>query len=193
MNITIRQEDQEINIIIREEEEKDYETIYELVKDAFQGEVLSNHDEHILVNNLRKSPYYIKELALVAEVEGEILGYILFTKIQINSQIARQTENPTLLALAPVAVHPKFQKKGIGANLINAGERIATNLNYPGCIVLGHDSYYPRFGYIEAAKYQIYPDFSVPSQNFMAKEFVKDGFKNISGTVVYPEVFFGGK
>ena len=66
-------------INIRREQPADYAAIYELVKQAFEHAEHTDHDEHNLVNRLRQSPFYLPELALVAETGGIIVGHIMFT------------------------------------------------------------------------------------------------------------------
>ncbi|MGK0308678.1 MAG: putative N-acetyltransferase YhbS, partial [Urechidicola sp.] len=74
--------------------------------------------------------------------DGKIIGHILFSKIKI---IGEQTY-PSLV-LAPMSVHPDFQNKGIGSQLVTIGLQIAKNLKFEHAIVLGHKDYYPKFGF----------------------------------------------
>ena len=67
-------------INIRREQPADYAAVYELVKQAFEHAEHTDHDEHNLVNRLRQSPFYLPELALVAETGGIIVGHIMFTE-----------------------------------------------------------------------------------------------------------------
>ncbi|MCK5809178.1 N-acetyltransferase, partial [bacterium] len=92
-------------------------------------------------------------------------------------------------ALAPMAVSPKNQKKGIGGKLIRKGFEIATNLNFKSVIVLGHDKYYPKFGFEATIKWGITSPYDVPSNVFMGIELVNDGLKNVSGVVQYAKEF----
>lgn len=128
-------------MIIRQENKNDYEKVYNLVKLAFANATHSDGDEQNLVTRLRESEAFIPELSLVAEVEDEIVGHILFTKIKIGDS------NTVGVALAPLAVKPQFQNRGIGGELIKEGHRIAKELGYGFSVVLGHDRYYPKFGY----------------------------------------------
>ena len=168
-------------MIIRAEKPSDYEEVYNLIKEAFQDEEHTDHKEQDLVCKLRKSDNFIPELSLVAEKDGQILGHILFTTILVNDE--------TLLALAPVAVLNANKKTGIGSALINEGHKIAEQLGHKGIVVLGHEQYYPRFGYSISEKYGITPHFDVPKENFMVKELYKDALLGINGVVVYAKEF----
>ena len=73
------------NIILRPEREFDREAIRLMVKEAFENAEYSDGDEHNLVDRLRLSAEYIPELALVAECESEIVGFVMFTRISVGS------------------------------------------------------------------------------------------------------------
>lgn len=167
-------------MIIRKETEKDFNSIYYLIKEAFKHAEFSDGTEQDLVVNLRKGTSYIPELSLVAEIENKIVGHIMFTKLKINDHIA--------LALAPLCVLPQYQNKGIGISLIKEGHKIAKELGYCYSIVLGNYEYYSKSGFLPAINFGIYPCFKVPSKNFMAYKLSND-CKNISGIVSYAEEF----
>ncbi|WP_312922853.1 GNAT family N-acetyltransferase [Empedobacter brevis] len=175
-----------MNIIIRKESENDHKIVFDLIKKAFENEVYSDHKEQFLVERLRKSVSFIAELALVAEVENKIVGYILLTKIVIGNN-RKQTES---LALAPVAVLPEFQGKGVGSNLITFAHKKAKELNYQSIILLGHPDYYPKFGYEKACNFGISLPFDVPEENCMAIELQENSLKDSAGMVVYPSAFY---
>ncbi len=175
-----------MNINIRKENIEDIDIIYFLIKEAFKTGVHSDGDEQDLVNRLRNSKSYISELSLVA-LDGEtIVGHIMFTKLLIENEDNKFES----LALAPLAVLPDYQKKGIGSKLINEGLDIAKELGYKSVIVLGSENYYPKFGFEEALNFGIRPPFEVPSPNFMAIELEENALKDVSGKVVYAKEFF---
>jgi predicted N-acetyltransferase YhbS len=170
------------NVIIRQEQPTDYRETQAVVRLAFETMPHADGDEHELVEKLRASPDFIPFLSLVAELNGKIIGHILFSKTIIGSE--------TALTMAPVSVLPKFQNQGIGGSLIKAGHTVAKNLGYKGIVVLGHENYYPKFGYTPASNYGITCPFDVPDINFMAIELVPDGLKDAVGEAQHPKEFF---
>jgi len=173
-------------IIIRQEEKKDYQQVFQLTEEAFREMEHSDHQEQFLVEKLRKSEAFIPELSLVAEDEnGTIAGHILFTKIKI----VNEEKSFDSLALAPVSVKPEFQNQGIGAKLILQGHRIAEELGYESVILIGHEKYYPRFGYKKTSNFGISFPFDIPEENGMAIELIKDGLRDKKGVVKYPQEF----
>ena len=107
-------------MIIRQEETRDYENIYSVVKKAFGSAVQADGNEQDLVNALRNGDAYIPELSLVAEIDGVIVGHIMFTKAKVEDKV--------VLALAPLSVLPEYQRQGVGTALIEEGHRIAKEL-----------------------------------------------------------------
>ncbi len=174
-----------MEIIIRQEKPEDHEAVFNLTKETFLNESNSDHREQFLVKRIRNSRNFIPGLSMVAEVRGQIVGYVLLSEITIQND----KNNFPALALAPVAVMPKFQQKGIGSTLLRTVHKKAKKLGYQLVIVLGHEEYYPRFGYEPAINFDIQAPFEVPAKNFMLKELVPDAAKHICGIVVYPEEF----
>ncbi len=175
-----------MDIHIREENPNDYDAVFKLIEDAFQNEIHSDHKEQFLVEKLRNAPAFIPELSLVAEINKEIAGYILLTQIQINSE----KEQHVALALAPVAVLQKYQKQGIGSLLINEAHSRARKQGYKVIVVLGHEHYYPRFGYKRAGIYNISLPFEVPPENAMVLELFPNALKDVNGVVQYDPCFY---
>ena len=176
-----------MNVKIRKEEPYDMPSVFELIQLAFESEQHSDHQEQVLVENLRRSAEFIPELSIIAEIDGKIVGYILLTKIQIVNQDSRQIQDS--LALAPVAVLPQFQGKGVGSQLILYSHQIAKELGFGSIILLGHADYYPKFGYVPASVYAIKLPFDVPDENCLAKELFENSLKGIHGMVRYPKEF----
>lgn len=175
-----------MEIKLRQENKNDHKSVFQVIEKAFEKEEYSDHKEQFLVERLRKSDAFIPELSIVAELENKIVGHILLTKLEIKND-SRSFES---LALAPVSVLPEFQGKGIGSKLILHSHKVAKDLGYKSIILLGHQDYYPRFGYELCKKYNIEMPFDVPAENCMVIALVENGLVGVSGKVVYPPAFF---
>lgn len=165
---------------IRQEQPNDYELVYQVIKKAFEQAEHKDGSEQDLVAALRKSKSFIPELSLVAVEDSKIVGHILFTKAFVN-----QTE---VLALAPLAVLPEYQHRGIGRSLIKQGHMIAYTLGYGYSIVLGHPEYYPKAGYVPASRYGIRAPFETKDENFMAI-CLREHSKPPHGIITYDPAF----
>ena len=130
-----------MDILIRAEEIRDYFRISEIQALAFHREGYIGEIQ--LVDAQRHGPAYNPHLALVAEVDGEVAGHAFFYphRLQIGGEIV------PAVSLAPLAVHPDYQRTGLGARLLEEGHARARSSGYALSFLLGHESYYPRFGY----------------------------------------------
>ena len=99
--------------------------------------------ETVLMDIYRHAPTFDPELSLVAEVDGEVVGHILF----FPHPMKLSGENVQAVFLAMMGVLPRWQKQGIGGRLISTGLDIARQKGGDISLVLGHSKYYPRFGY----------------------------------------------
>lgn len=168
-------------IEITPETPRDAEAVF-----AVNAEAFGRESEALLVEALRGSECYIPKLSLVARLGDNIAGHILFTRVTIAADDGGEYES---LALAPMVVRPALQHQGIGRALVNAGLEKARQLGYRSVIVLGHESYYPQFGFVPASQWNIRAPFDVPELAFMATELVPGGLEGVSGTVEYSKEF----
>ena len=179
-------------MILRTEEPRDYKAVYHVIKDAFETAEERDGNEQDLVVSLRSSDAFIPDLSIVAEVDGIIVGHILFTRLTLvgNDKLNDDEviHEVNLLALAPLSVLPAYQQQGIGTALIEEGHRRARELGYDYSVVLGSATYYPRSGYTPADELGIMPCFEVPRENFMAYK-LHDGALCVSGVVRYASEF----
>jgi putative acetyltransferase len=167
--------------IIRQETPSDIAAIHAVNKQAFDN----REAEPGLVKAIRNSGNFIKELSLVAEENGQIVGHILFSRIHIDTENGQVSA----LALAPMAVLPEYQKQGIGSRLVKSGLAECKRLGHAIVIVLGHTAYYPRFGFSAASAKSLECPFGDCGDAWMALELVPDALQAISGKVVYPPAF----
>jgi len=161
-------------ITIRKEESRDRQAVHQIYKAAF-----GQPDEADLVDRLRKSNP--DRLALVAEEIDRVVGQILFTPATIAGDDGSRL---TGMGLAPVAVTPDLQGRGIGGKLIIEGLAILKNRQCPFVIVLGQPQYYPRFGFVPAGNYNIrcqWPE--VPPEAFMILVLDQEAMRPIGGGV----------
>jgi putative acetyltransferase len=163
-------------VTIRRERLQDAPAIDALLERAF-GE----QDEVRLVEALRASAEYIPELSLVAVDGDDIVGQILFSRV-----IVEGVRPGPAVALAPMAVAPERQRSGIGAALIRAGLDACDALGIGLVVVLGHPSYYPRFGFVPARDLGVLPPVDWPGDAWMALPLQDD---HPRGTVRFSAAF----
>lgn len=176
-----------MSIAIRTETPADAAGIAKLVTASFLTAEHADGNEAALVAALRATPDYDPRLALVAEEAGELTGFAMMTKGAVP--IASGGTLP-ILVLAPVAVRPDRQRRGVGTRLCEALLEAGKKVGYTGAVVLGDPAYYGRFGFVEAERFGLRFPFDVPSCYALALTWREDEWKDASGTVTFSRAFF---
>jgi putative acetyltransferase len=165
-------------LIIRPEKAKDLTAVRTILTSAFHGS-----DDADLVERLRGSSAYVPELALVADFGGEIRGYIICTHIKLHDTTAYGEHRA--IGLGPIAVAPAHQQAGIGSQLIENAIAIADRRGDGLIVLLGHESYYQRFGFKPASRFGVLPPRPWPDSNYMVRT-LSSYDATMRGTVEYP-------
>ena len=165
-------------LIIRTEQEHDEKEVAHILQQAFGGT-----DEVLLVERLRKSG--IPLIALVAEKDDTLVGYILFSPVTLeNTSVAI-----SIAGLAPMAVLPTWQNKGIGSKLVEAGLEECNKVGYEAIVVLGHSQFYTRFGFVSSVAHNIHSEYDVPPEVFMIKPLTERSLEDCAGIIKYHQAF----
>jgi putative acetyltransferase len=138
------------------------------------------------VERVLASKWAVPQLEFVAEDGGRIVGHILFSHVDLLTDGGPRQ----VLALAPVAVAPDHQRRGIGIALTEAGLAAADKLGEPLVVVLGHPTYYPRFGFVRSDELGITPPPDYPQSAFFVLSLAAYD-PALRGRVVYPPTFDG--
>lgn len=145
-------------LIIRGEETADAPGVRRVNERAF-----GRREEADLVERLHAADKVV--VALVAELDGVIVGHILFSPVTIEGTAG----TCAAVALAPMAVLPSHQYRGIGRRLVEKGVMACKEQGHSRIIVVGHPQYYPWFGFGSASRYGLHCEFNVPNEAFMAR------------------------
>ena len=184
------------SIHIRQERPEDYRAVEELTRetfwDKFWGLKQQICDEHLLVHKLRKTPSYVPELDLVAEMagtdkmNGKLVGHIIYT---VSKIIDDSGEAHEMLTFGPLSVHPDYYNKGIGKALMCHSFKIAKDMGYRAIIIFGHPDYYPRVGFKRAAEYGITTSDGKTFDPFMVYPLYDGALDGISGRYYLDSVY----
>ena len=161
---------------IRREQQTDIERIRAVNLAAF-----GSPTEADIVDALRDEPGV---LSLIAEEAGDVVGHVMFSPVQV-----RAVREIRAVALAPMAVQPEHQRTGIGSALVRAGLEQCRDLGIQAVFVVGHPTYYPRFGFRVASIAGFACEFTVADDAFMVAELIPNVLAGNSGTVHFHEAF----
>lgn len=164
--------------IIRFEEPRDIAAIRKVVEEAF-----GQPAEADLVDALRRNGK--AALSLVAEVNDRVVGHILFSPVTVETGDGELVG----IGLAPLAVLPEFQNRGVGSALVEHGLERCREAGHRFAIVLGHPDYYPRFGFVPASRFGIKSKYDTPDEHFMAMELREGALQNQAGMARYQPEF----
>jgi len=164
---------------IRAERQQDIDAIRQVNNRAF-----GRPEEGRIVDDLRNSCDGL--ISLVALLDDKLVGHILFSPATIDGRSGVVTG----MGLAPMAVLPEFQRRGIGSRLVAKGLQSIRNTSCPFVIVLGHEKFYPRFGFERASEYGLKCQWDgVPDNAFMAMILDESVMEGVSGVVKYRNEF----
>jgi putative acetyltransferase len=165
-------------LTVRPEIPEDIDSIRHVNEQAF-----GQKEEAEIVDKLRNRAALT--VSLVAVQENEIVGHIAFSLAAIESEPL----SFEAAVLAPMAVLPAYQKQGIGGQLILAGLEECRILGCKVVVVLGHPTYYTRFGFVPAKPKGITCEFEVPEEAFMVLELREEALTGRSGMVKFQSEF----
>ena len=165
-------------LVVQPESNEDIVGIHLLNQAAFDRDNEAN-----LVDNLRKADAVT--LSLVAKTDQAVLGHILFSPMKI---IDGDHITPAV-GLGPLAVHPGFQRRGIGSKLVRTGLSMLVERGHSIIIVLGHPWFYPKFGFKPAHIYGIHLEHKVPKDVFMVQALKPGALEGVQGIAKYHAAF----
>lgn len=169
---------------VRNALKSDKQAILDVVIAAFdeaQGQEIAD-----LITDLWEDPSAQPLLSLVATTDDDIVGHILFTKAQIK----HSQRMVSSVILAPLSVHPEYQNQGIGSQLIREGLKQLKAKGVELVFVLGHPSYYPKYGFSEAGIKGFDAPYPIPPENsgaWMVQELHSGIIEFASGQVICAE------
>jgi len=167
-------------VSIRRETAKDIEAIRYVNEQSF-----GQKEEADIVEALRHRGAVT--LSLVAARGNKIIGHILFSPVTIESE----SSSFAAVALAPMAVLPEYQGKGIGSQLVRTGLEECRSLGHEIVVLLGHPDYYPRFGFVPARPKGIECEFEAPEEAWMITELREGALAGRRGIAKFQPEFHG--
>ncbi|MDX1433636.1 MAG: N-acetyltransferase [Gammaproteobacteria bacterium] len=166
--------------VIRHETPADRAVVEALLEDAFGG-----RDEVILLGRLRDAVR--PAVSLVAESRGVVAGHVFFSSVAIEGA----DPAPPAAGLAPLAVVPPMQGRGIGAALVHAGLDACREIGWQAVFVLGDPGYYARFGFVPAAAHGLHYESEAFDAAFQMIELVPGALSGYRGLVRFHPAFDG--
>ncbi len=136
-----------MQISIRQTEASDYKETENLMRESFWNHYSPGCSEHYLLHIMRKNPDFVPELDFVAVADDKIVANVVYMKSVLEADNGTTHE---VLSLGPIAVHPDYQRIGIGKKLIEYSRDSAHKMGFKAILLCGDPDYYSRRGFIPA-------------------------------------------
>ena len=161
-------------VLIRQEEENDYPIVEDIVRKSFYNVYMPGCTEHYLAHVMRRHADFIPQLDLVLELDGQIIGSIMYTKARLAGQAGEEKE---ILTFGPVCVWPAYQRKGYGRQLMEYSFAKAKEMGWDTIVIFGDPNNYVSRGFQSCKKHNV----CLPDGTFPAAMLVKELTPNALG------------
>lgn len=157
----------EQKIIIRNEEKRDWSVVETITRKAFYNLYMPGCTEHYLVHIMREHEDFVKELDFVLELNGAVIGNIMYTKAKLKDEEGNEKE---ILTFGPICILPDYQRMGYGKLLMEHSFQRAVQLGYDTIVIFGSPVNYVSRGFKSCRKYNV----CVENGKYPAAMMVKD-------------------
>lgn len=169
------------DLIIRNETENDCRTVEKITRDAFWDVNFPGCDEHYLAHILRGHEDFIRELDFVAELDGQVIGNIMYTKAALIDENGAEKD---IITFGPVSITPEFQRMGYGKKLIEYSLEKAAEMGHEAVVIFGHPSNYISMGFKSCKKYNVSVSGGAYPCAMLVKELKQDALSGKNGSTV---------
>lgn len=154
-------------LLVRNEVEEDYTTVERIMRDAFWNLYIPGCDEHYLAHIMRKHPDFIPELDFVIELDGQVVGNVMYTKSKLTDESG---EKKQILTFGPIGIVPEYQRRGYGKILLEHSFQKAAELGYDVIVIMGSPENYVSRGFKSCKKYNVCAENDVYPFAMLVKE-----------------------
>ena len=176
--------------IIRKEIPSDYREVENLVRESFWNVYRPGCLEHFVIHELRKDPAFVKELDLVMELDGRIIGQNMFMHAVIRSDDGRQIP---IMTMGPICIANDLKRQGYGKKLLDYSLEQAKLLGCGALCFEGNIGFYGKSGFVCASekgiRYHGLPE-GADASFFLCKELVPGYLDGITGEYAPPQGYF---
>lgn len=171
-------------ITIRRETPADYSAVEHLTREAFWNVYRPGCMEHYLLHCFRTDPAFVPELDLVMELDGQLIGHILY----VRSEIRRDDGSVLpILTFGPVSIDPNYQRQGYGKRLVDESLELAKALGAGAVAITGNIQFYEKSGFVLGKSLGIFYAEDPDAGYFLMKELIPGYLDGVTGTFRDPE------
>ena len=179
-----------MGIVIRQEAARDYSKVENLVREAFWNVYRPGCYEHLIVHKGRLNPAFVPELDLVMELDGDLIGHIIYFRSRI--ELDGGGSLPCLI-FGPMSIAPKLQRRGYGKRLLDYSLNLSRSNGNTCVCIEGDIGFYGKSGFVVAGGQGIREQGEEPgtvTPHFLLHELVRGTLYGKSGQFIIPDVYF---
>ena len=177
------------NVIIRPEREEEYRDVENLVREAFWNVYRPGCLEHYVLHQLRNDPAFVKELDLVMEKDGQLIGQNMFMRAVIKADDGRDIP---IMTMGPICIAPEYKRQGYGKILLDHCLEKAAELGCGALCFEGNIDFYGKSGFTFARNFGIRYQ-GADDSFFLCKELIPGYLNGIRGEYAPPEGYFAAE
>ena len=180
----------EQNYTIRLEKAEDRREVENLVRESFWNVYRPGCSEHYVIHVLRNDPAFVKELDVVMEQNGKLIGQNMFMKTVINADDGRDIP---VLTMGPICIAPELKRRGYGKALLDDSLEKAAKLGYGAVLFEGNIGFYGKSGFDYARKFGIrYHDLPADADDsfFLCRELIPGYLDGVTGVYQTPQGYY---
>ena len=175
------------NYTIRTETPADYRTVENLTREAFWNVYRPGCTEHYVLHRFRGRPDFVPDLALVMEVEGKLVGHVMYVRSAIQTDDGRTVP---IMTFGPISIAPEYKRRGYGTILLRCSMEKAKEMGAQALAIMGNIDFYGKSGFVvsktKGVRYEDDPD----ADYFLIAELEQGFLDGISGTYKDPAGYF---
>ena len=168
----------------------DYNTVENLTREAFWNVYRPGCLEHYVLHMFRNRPEFVKELDLVLEIGGQIIGHVMFVRAEITTDDGRSLP---IMTFGPISIHPDYQRKGYGKILLDYALDKAAEMGVGAVCMEGNIDFYGKCGFDVASKSGIHY-YAEPREDvvpyFLLRQLQEGFLEGVTGVYRTPEGYF---
>ena len=178
------------NLSIRLETENDRRAVETLIREAFWNVYRPGCTEHYVMHVLRDDPAFVRELDLVMELDGRLIGQNMFMRTYIQADDGRQID---VLTMGPIGISPDLQRQGYGKILLDDSLERAAALGFGAVLFEGNIGFYGNSGFTYASAFGIrYHDLpeDADASFFLCRELIPGYLGGVTGVYHTPQGYY---
>ena len=172
------------NIIIRNETKEDYKKVENLTREAFWNVYRPGCSEHYVLHSYRSDPAFVAELDFVMELNGELIGQVIYVRSEIECAGGRKLP---IMTFGPISIAPKYKRQGYGKRLLDYSMEKAREAGAGALAITGNILFYGKSGFLPAKTKGIRYADDPEADYFLIKELIPGFLDGVSGTYKDPE------